>query len=97
MKKKQMLALLACILLCSFVAFSAAFIIAEADHDCVGEGCHICVGIEKCRSLLRGLAGALAASAVFLPPALCVISLLKRVQIEDKTVTPVTLKVKLLN
>ena len=97
MKKKQMLALLACVLLCAFVAFSAAFIIAEADHECAGEGCHVCVGIEKCRSLLRGLSGALASSAVCLPPALCVISLLKRVQIEDKTVTPVTLKVKLLN
>lgn len=97
MKKRRILAMLACILLCAFVALSAAFLVVESEHDCIGEGCHVCIGLEKCKSLLRDLAGVLAASIAFFPPALCVMSLLTRVQIEGKAVTPVTLKVKLLN
>lgn len=37
-----------CILLIASFAFSSLFIIAEADHDCVGEGCHICQAVSVC-------------------------------------------------
>ncbi len=32
---------------------SLFFIAAEAGHDCHGEDCHICEGIEQCRKTVR--------------------------------------------
>ncbi len=32
--------------------FSAVFIIAEADHDCCGEDCPICICVHQCKDNL---------------------------------------------
>jgi len=34
--------------LLGFQAFSTAYLIHEADHDCHGEGCPICVQLQQC-------------------------------------------------
>lgn len=35
-------------LLLGVQVFSAAYIVHEADHDCRGEGCPVCVQLEQC-------------------------------------------------
>ena len=47
------------LILCSMV-----YIAAEADHDCVGDGCAICAQISICRNTLKDLMTAVCA-AVF--------------------------------
>ncbi len=50
------------------VLFSAFYIAAEADHDCCGEDCHICICIRQCENILRGSCdGTVILSAAFLP------------------------------
>ncbi len=48
------------------LVFFLAFIIAEAGHDCSGDHCPICAGVERCeRALGRlGMGGAAAAALV---------------------------------
>ena len=43
---------------------SMAYIAAEADHDCVGDGCAICAQVSICRNTLKNLMTAVCA-AVF--------------------------------
>ena len=49
-KTRRILSAVAAALLLGFQVFSAAYIIHEADHDCCGEGCPICVQLEQCVS-----------------------------------------------
>lgn len=55
-----------CVMLLLAVLFSAFYIAVEADHDCCGEGCRICVCIHQCRNVLRqfGIGAAVRQSAV---------------------------------
>lgn len=46
------------------VLFSLAFITIEADHDCIGEDCHICAVIALCRNILRTAASLLVTAAI---------------------------------
>lgn len=55
MKHNRIIALLIAIVLCLAMAFSVAFIVLESDHDCIGEHCEICLEIEACVNLLRGI------------------------------------------
>lgn len=47
-KARRLLAAVAAGLLLGFQVFSAAYIVHEADHDCRGEGCPVCVQLEQC-------------------------------------------------
>lgn len=49
-KTRRILSAVAAALFLGFQGFSAAYIIHEADHDCCGEGCPICVQLEQCVS-----------------------------------------------
>ncbi len=49
-RTRRILSAVAAALFLGFQVFSAAYIIHEADHDCCGEGCPICVQIEQCVS-----------------------------------------------
>ncbi|MER2055531.1 MAG: hypothetical protein ABTB30_09635 [Clostridia bacterium] len=51
--RKRISALLLCIGLVLVLSVSAAFIIHEADHDCIGEDCPICRNIAINIRLLR--------------------------------------------
>ena len=76
---------------------SAAYIAAEADHNCSGEDCAICRQISTCENLLRslGFAGAAAAVTAALPYTLCK-AVLPCTE-TNGTLTLVSLKVKLSN
>ncbi len=47
-KTRRILSAVAAALFLGFQVFSAAYIIHEADHDCCGEGCPVCVQLEQC-------------------------------------------------
>lgn len=95
--KKNILLMLTCILLCLSLLFTFAFDFANADHDCVGEECHICIVIQQHKSLLRDLVcvALLLMSAVFL--SIGVANILENANRRGDFYTPITLKVKLLN
>lgn len=62
-------ALLLCLGLVLVLSVSAAFIAHEADHDCSGENCPVCLAIALNIRLLRmiGLAALVLLSLFFLP------------------------------
>lgn len=47
-KTRRLLATVGVALLLGFQIFSAAYLVHEAEHDCRGEGCPICVQIQQC-------------------------------------------------
>ena len=54
-KARRLLAAVAAGLLLGFQVFSAAYIVHEADHDCRGEGCPVCVQLKQsCHPRRRG-------------------------------------------
>lgn len=63
-KQKRMLALVMAAAILFVVLTSAFFIAAEADHDCIGDGCEICCQINVCRTVLKGLALAVIAAVL---------------------------------
>lgn len=95
MKKCRALALLSSVMLCFVMFFSVAFVIAEFDHDCTGETCHICTEIEACVSLLNhlglGLTGCAVIFGIFY---MATVRVYQPADIRNK-MTPISLKVKL--
>ncbi len=55
MKRKRFIALALCLGLTLVLTASSVFLILEADHNCIGEGCDICARITATVQLLRGL------------------------------------------
>lgn len=53
MKKRQITALLAGVLLCAVIFLSGFSMWLESHHDCTGERCEICVVLHTCEKLLR--------------------------------------------
>ena len=53
---RRVLSLLVCAGLILALLASSLFIIVEADHDCLGEGCGICEHMAEVQALLRGMA-----------------------------------------
>lgn len=53
-----------CMIIFAAVLFSALFIAFETGHDCQGAECPVCVSIQQCGQIIRGLGGAFAAVAV---------------------------------
>ena len=96
-KRKKIAAVLFIVTVLFFMLGSALFIAAEADHDCVGEGCPICHQISICRNTLKNLsiavsAAAFAAAFTDMPCRGC----FARTGCAQSD-TPVSLKVKLTN
>ena len=63
-KKKRIAALLLAVTVLLVMLYSALFIAAEADHDCVGEGCPICYQVDACQNTLKSLSLAVCVTAV---------------------------------
>ncbi len=53
LRNRKRLAVLLAVLLFAALAFSALFMIAEADHDCIGEDCPVCQQIAVCAKTLE--------------------------------------------
>ena len=96
-KPKRILAMLMAVAVFAVMLSSALFLAEEADHDCIGDGCQICVQMNVCRGILKSLSLALhAAVAAFAVVYILCGSFWPR---EESTghVTLITLKVKLSN
>lgn len=63
-KKKRGVAILLAATVLLVMLYSALFIAAEADHDCVGENCPICYQIDVCHNMLENFSLAIC-PAVF--------------------------------
>ena len=95
MKRKRLLAALIAGLTVAALLAACGFIALEAEHDCPGEGCHICAQLGVCRNLLRTVFVGLCVTALCVlcaaaPPVL-------RAAGAAAFPTPVSLKIRLLN
>lgn len=52
-KSKRTVAIFLAATVLFFILYSALFIAAEADHDCVGENCPICYQLNVCQNMLK--------------------------------------------
>ena len=94
---KRILAMLMAVIVFALMLCSAFFLAEEANHDCVGDGCQVCLQMNVCRGILKSLSLVLHAAAAALAVA-CILcgSFWPREESTDH-VTLVTLKVKLSN
>lgn len=58
-KQKRIAAALIAAAMLLVLLGAALFLIEEAGHDCIGEGCPVCFQMGVCRSALKGLYWAL--------------------------------------
>ncbi len=87
----------AALLFFALLALSAVFLAAEAQHDCEGEGCHVCARMQECVNALRRAGGPLPSFfAAALGAFLLLLALAAPVFIFAR-VTPVSGKVRLNN
>ncbi|MCC8016678.1 MAG: hypothetical protein LIO43_04835 [Clostridiales bacterium] len=63
-KKNRIVAAFLAVIVFVVMLYSALYIAAEADHDCVGDNCPICAQINVCQNTLKNLSLAVCA-AVF--------------------------------
>ena len=62
-KKKRIISLIVAVAVFFVMLYSALYIVAEANHDCVGENCPICYQISVCENTLKNLSLAVCAVA----------------------------------
>ena len=62
-KKKRIISLVVAVAVFFVMLYSALYIAAEANHDCVGENCPICYQISVCENTLKNLSFAVCAVA----------------------------------
>lgn len=94
-KQKRMLAMAMAVAILFIVLASAFFIAAEANHDCVGDGCEICCQINVCRTVLKGLALAVIAAVLAAAASRPLPFLFVGCRLSAPRCTLVSLKVKL--
>ena len=96
-KQRRIAAGFLSLLILAAVLFSAVFIAAEADHDCAGENCSVCVCIRCCAEFLSRLLPGVIAAVHTVLPALCVLSAALVFFALMTEETPVSRKVRLNN
>ena len=62
-KKNRIIAILLAVMVLFVMLYSALFIVAHAEHDCVGENCPICYQISVCQNALKSLSLVVCAAA----------------------------------
>ena len=62
-KKKRIISLVVAVAVIFVMLYSALYIAAESNHDCVGENCPICYQISVCENTLKNLSLAVCAVA----------------------------------
>ena len=94
-RHKSIFTLLLTAAVCFAILFSLCFIAAEADHDCIGDGCPICCQLAVCDTVLKTLV-CVVISGLFSALLVCFISVLSAfTQKHILNTSPVCLKVKL--
>ena len=96
-KRDRKLALLLALAVCFVMLFSAFYIAAEADHDCIGENCPICYQISVCENTLKSLGYGALALAAFFALTFSAAILFSQPKTYLRQSTLITLKVKLSN
>jgi len=96
-KKKRSIALFLFVIIVFALSFSIAYIAAEADHICSGQGCAICHEMQACANFLHGAGTALTTVTV----SACVVYFLltapRCIPAPRHAATLVSLKVRLSN
>ena len=96
-KTKRILAMVMAVALFAVMLSSALFLAEEADHDCIGDGCQICLQLNICRGVLKSLSLVLLAAAAPLTVACILWGNFWPSKGSTGHVTLVALKVKLSN
>ncbi len=95
--KRRFAAAIRAALILVAVTASLFFIVHEADHDCIGEGCPICAVITVCQNTLKTLSAALAVFAAAAASVYFAVIFITVFNAFLHNETPVSLKVKLLD
>lgn len=90
----KIISLSLCAVMLFTLLFSVAFIAAEADHDCSGAGCSICLEIKACVNTLRFQSAAVAAAGILICELFARRGLCRALFTRFSSDTPVDLKVK---
>ncbi|MBR2746103.1 MAG: hypothetical protein IKD99_05240 [Erysipelotrichaceae bacterium] len=53
-KSKRITTAVIALMMLFIMLFSVLFIAAEADHECTGDDCPICICIQQCKNTLHG-------------------------------------------
>ena len=85
------------LLILAAVLFSVFYIAAEADHDCTGEDCPVCLCIRLCSDALNRFRKKTVPVARILLPMLCVLPAAAVFSAPMAEQTPVKGKVRLNN
>ena len=96
-KRKRIISLVVAAAVLFVMLYSALYIAAEANHDCVGENCPICYQINVCQNALKNLSLAVCAVAF---AAAFTYTLCRSISVctdYAQSYTLVSLKVKLTN
>lgn len=96
-KTKRILAMVMAVALFAVMLSSALFLAEEANHDCIGDGCQICLQLNLCRGILKSLSLAVHAALAALTVAYILWGDFRPCQGSDGHITLVALKVKLSN
>ena len=96
-RKNRVVAILLCVFVLLFMLLSSSFIAQQDSHDCIGEGCEICVQIEKTQETLKKLVHTVSAIGLVVAATYLIQKVLRYVLELVRQNTPFLLKVKLLN
>lgn len=96
-KTKRILAMVMAVAIFAVMLSSALFLAEEANHDCIGDGCQICLQMNLCRGVLKSLSLVLHAGLAALAVSYILWGSFWPCQRSDGHVTLVALKVKLSN
>lgn len=91
---KKSVSRLLCVVLAFMLLFSVAFIVTEAGHSCVGDGCAVCRQLAACGKVLAGGGTVQAAHFAALLAVFCTLSAFGEVNFKNAD-TLISLKVKL--
>lgn len=78
------------------VIVSSAYIISEADHDCTGADCEICIRVALCENTVKGISLAVISFAAFRHLNFCIASAVIPAKSRVSFCNPVFLKDELL-
>lgn len=95
--KRRLFSALLVLLIVFVLVASYYFILHETRHDCSGEECPVCALVAICRNTLRSFSIGLILFALLLASLTRSFSLDHTRPASARAVTPVSLKVKLLN
>ncbi len=96
-KSKYLLSLIITAVVLFMSVFPSFYISAEIDHLCIDDDCAVCCQINLCERIQKTSANIVSASST---ASLSFFALILCILLKDKVIrhiTPVTLKVKLLN